>query len=414
MSTIKPKVLAICDHVGIPSGVGHMANLILTHLVKSGLQVVQMGGAVKHQEYKIQNVNGIKIYPVNVYGTPDDLRNIIGMEKPDMIFLFTDPRYFEWVWKMEDELRDKMPIYYYHVWDSDPIPQYNEKWYTSCDFISCISKLTHDIVKSFDVHCSYVPHGVNENVFKPLEDKTRIDQHRSATIQDSYDYDDDTFFVFWNNRNIRRKTPSHVIEIFSEFNKQVENSILTMHTNVVDGEGTDLYAVKEDLFPDTKVLFTDFKVDQPQLNVMYNASDVTVNFAYNEGFGLSTLESMAAGVPIVVSMTGGLQDQPYFKKDGKKLECGIGIKPETRTIVGSVPTPYIYDDRISVKEGVKALMKMYEMGKEGRAELGKNARQNVLDNFTADKMVKSVERDVKICLNDFEPRDPWTLQEYKK
>ena len=413
MSKLKKKILIIADHPQIPSGVGHMNSLICNHLVKSGYDVICFGGAVKHPTYEIQNVNGIKIYPVDVYGTPDQLRSVMQIEDPDMIFLFTDPRYFEWVWMMEDEIRDKIPIFYYHVWDCDPVPKYNTSWYESCDFISCISKLTYRIVKNFNVPCNYVPHGINTNVFKPIDDSFLIRDRKSRIIKKSYYYDDDTFIVFWNNRNIRRKIPGHVMEIFSEFNKMVENSIMIMHTNVVDNEGTDLYAIKEDLYKDAKIIFTDFKIDQKELNLFYNMADVTVNFAYNEGFGLSTIESMAAGTPIIVNMTGGLQDQIEYKKDGKIYKTGIGIKPHTRTLVGSVPTPYIYDDRVDTKDAVKALKKMYDMSKEERIEMSKRARENAVENFNEEKMVTEVEKSIRKTFEIFKCRDPWTITRFE-
>ena len=37
------------------------------------------------------------MYPVNDYGNPDLLRQIIKLEKPDAIMLVTDPRYFIWL-----------------------------------------------------------------------------------------------------------------------------------------------------------------------------------------------------------------------------------------------------------------------------------------------------------------------------
>ena len=54
--------------------------------------------------------------------------------------------------------------------------------------------------------------------------------------------------------------------------------------------------------------------------MLYNMADVTINIASNEGFGLGTAESLMAGVPIIVNVTGGLQDQCGFKnKDGSIL-----------------------------------------------------------------------------------------------
>ena len=42
---------------------------------------------------------------------------------------------------------------------------------------------------------------------------------------------------------------------------------------------------------------------------MYNMADCTINISDAEGFGLGTLESLSCETPIIVTMTGGLQEQ---------------------------------------------------------------------------------------------------------
>ena len=51
------------------------------------------------------------------------------------------------------------------------------------------------------------------------------------------------------------------------------------------------------------------------MNMLYNIADVQINLASNEGFGLGSCESLHAGTPIVVNVTGGLQDQCGFKNE---------------------------------------------------------------------------------------------------
>jgi glycosyltransferase involved in cell wall biosynthesis len=74
--------------------------------------------------------------------------------------------------------------------------------------------------------------------------------------------------------------------------------------------------------PDS-ILFLHRKVDKPTLAMMYNMADCTVNISDAEGFGLSTFESLSCGTPIIVNMTGGLQEQVT---DGENW-FGIGIEP---------------------------------------------------------------------------------------
>ena len=69
-------------------------------------------------------------------------------EKPDIVWIMTDPKWYKWLWQMEDEIRPLAPIVYYHVWDNYPAPKFNRTSYLSNDSIVSISKLTHDIVNT--------------------------------------------------------------------------------------------------------------------------------------------------------------------------------------------------------------------------------------------------------------------------
>ena len=112
--------------------------------------------------------------------------------------------------------------------------------------------------------------------------------------------------------------------------------------------------------------------------LIYNAADVTINISDAEGFGLATLESLSCGTPIIVNMTGGLQEQVT---DGKKW-FGFGIQPSSKTIIGSLQVPYIYEDRVSREDFMDALTKIYEMTSEERRELGRLGQQHVEKNYS--------------------------------
>ena len=67
-----------------------------------------------------------------------------------------------------------------------------------------------------------------------------------------------------------------------------------------------------------------------ELNYLYNMADISANIASNEGFGLGTAESVMAGTPIVVNVTGGLQDQCGFKTNKGKYLTEPTIKKTTK------------------------------------------------------------------------------------
>ena len=377
----KTKIFVIADHPFSPSGVGTQTKNFIESLIETGeYSFVCFGGAIKHTDYQPQKIDPYGddwvVYPVDGYGSQETVRSIIRTEKPDLLWFMTDPRFFGWLWEMEDEIRPLIPLVYYHVWDNLPYPDFNKIWYDSCDHIACISKVTYDIVKTVapNTDSCYLPHAVNSEVFKPLKEE------EINSLKEKSNLNDNKFTVFWNNRNARRKQSGSLIFWFAKFLDKVgkDKARLIMHTDPRDPNGPDLIAQVKNLgLSSGEVQFSTEKVELSQLAAMYNLSDVTVNISDAEGFGLATLESLSCATPIIVNMTGGLQEQVT---DGENW-FGVGIEPASRAVIGSQDIPYIYEDRINEDDFVNALEKLYNMSKEERQKLGQLGREHVLKNY---------------------------------
>lgn len=155
----RKKILLICDDIRVHSGIAHIAREIVINTCHR-YNFIQIAGAVKHPEKgkKLdisQDTNtkagiedsSIILYPTDGYGNPDLVRNLLKMEKPDAIMLITDPRYFTWLFAIENEIRKVCPIIYLQIWDDLPSPLYNKPFYESCDLLMAISKQTKLINK---------------------------------------------------------------------------------------------------------------------------------------------------------------------------------------------------------------------------------------------------------------------------
>ena len=376
------KVLVIADHPLAPSGVGTQTRYICESLLESDrFDIVCLGGAVKHTEYKPQIVEGWgqrwKVFPVDGYGNPDMVRSIIRTEKPDILWFMTDPRFFEWLWGMENEIRPLMPMVYYHVWDNYPAPMFNRSYYLSNDMIVAISKVTDNIVKEVapEVESIYLPHAVNSDIFKPLSEQV-IQDFKNEHMKEMKG----KFIFFWNNRNARRKQSGSVLWWFNDFLNKVgrDKATLIMHTDPKDPNGQDLHAIINRLdMSNGQAYISSQKIPPDHLSLLYNAADCTINIADAEGFGLATLESLSCGTPVVVNMTGGLQEQIT---DGKEF-FGVPIFPSSKAIIGSQGVPYICEDRISSVQFVSALEKIYNLPSSHRREMGLNGRKHVINNY---------------------------------
>tara|TARA_Y100001970_G_C14245535_1_gene867904 strand:+ start:1200 stop:2471 length:1272 start_codon:yes stop_codon:yes gene_type:complete len=381
----KIRILTLGDHPLSPSGVGTQTKYVCTALLDTGkFSILSLGGAIKHDDYRQIKVNPYgedwRIIPTDGYGTKEMIRSILATENIDIVWIMTDPRFWGWLWEMENEIRPHCPIVYYHVWDNYPVPKFNRSSYMSNDYIACISKLTHDVVKQAapKVRSQYVPHAVDSEIFKPLPEPDV--EAIKEQLWGSQGHDPEIFTVFWNNRNARRKQSGTLIYWFKKFLDKVghDKARLLMHTDPYDRHGQDLPTIIRDLgLSVNQIMLSTDKIDPRHLAGLYNCVDCTINISDAEGFGLSTLESLSCGTPIIVNMTGGLQEQVTNGTDW----FGIGLFPTAKSLIGSQTVPYIYEDRLGKDQVVNALYKMYLMDPKERKKLGMQGRNHVIENY---------------------------------
>jgi glycosyltransferase involved in cell wall biosynthesis len=447
----KKKILLLSDDLRLSSGVATVARELVLGTCHE-FDWVQVGAAINHPDQgKIIDLSqsiksefnidcSVKVYPWNGYGNIDLIRQLINTERPDCILHITDPRYWTWLYEAEHEIRQILPIFYLSVWDNWPTPHWNLPYYKSSDMLMAISRQTHAIHKAVlkqetmqDWQFRYLPHGINQKVFYPIEVNSP-EHNEVVAVRDKFNLKD-KFTVFYNSRNIARKRASDVIAAFAKFAREVgtDKVALLMHTQPIDQNGTDLYAVKNALAAGVDIQFSTDNLSQPQLNHLYNAAHVTINIASNEGFGLGTAESVMAGTPIIVNVTGGLQDQCGFKKadgtylkvtdyseewgsnaDGTYKDCGAWaypVFPAVRTIQGSIPTPYILDDIVNTDDVVKALHSAYS-DKDKLTEFGAQGREFMLSDdsmLNAETMCKNAIEFINIALQNWTPRNRFEI-----
>ena len=458
----RKKILFMCDDIRMTSGISTMAREIVIG-TSHRFNWINLGGAIEHPDAgkrldisdDTNNIMGIQdasvfIYPINGYGTQELIRQLIEIEKPDAIMFFTDPRYWIWLFQMESEIRKKIPMIYLNIWDDLPAPLYNKAYYESCDTLMAISKQTLNINKMVlgdrieNKILKYVPHGINHKVYFPInefmkDDTANVEKKREQL----FGKDQPEFVVFYNARNIRRKSTSDLIAAYAEFcesigKEKAKKCALLLHTQVRDDNGTDL-AVIRDLLCDpeyVKVVFHDARIPSNEVNWLYNIADVTALISSNEGWGLSLTESLMTGKMIIANVTGGMQDQLRFEdEDGnwidfdenfcsnhfgtykKHGEWAVPVFPTNSSIVGSIPTPYIFDDRCDFRDVAKAIKEVYDLDPQERAKRGNAGREWVLSQeakMSAETMCQNVVECIDQTFETFEPRKSFELTKIEK
>jgi len=462
----KKKILLLSDDLRLTSGIATVSRDMVIGTCHQ-YDWVQVGAAINHPDKgkvldlsddakKLTGVEdaSIKIYCNDGYGDQLLIRRLIETEKPDAILHFTDPRFWDWLYAMEHEIRTEIPLMYLNIWDDIPDPMWNKEAYGSCDLLMAISKQTYGInnrvltrfgEKTPEHRITYVPHGIDTNMYYPITDGDKSWQPLKNEIQKIRGNNENKFVVFWNNRNIHRKHPGDVVLAYHHLCKLVdsnggnasEDCLLLMHTQPIDPNGTDLTAVVNELCNEYPVLFSDKVLPGEALNVLYNLSDVTLNMTSNEGFGLSTAESLAAGTPIVVNVTGGMQDHcgfinpktgKYFsaddyievktlhrKEEWSTLQHGEWVKPvwpSNISLQGSVPTPYIFDDRADFREVGNVLYEWYKTSKEDRNAAGRKGVEFIKNpevGMSRDNMCQRVVDSIEGCFQNWQPRNRFEL-----
>tara|TARA_R110001592_G_scaffold319972_1_gene597801 strand:- start:654 stop:1628 length:975 start_codon:yes stop_codon:yes gene_type:complete len=282
----------------------------------------------------------------------------------------------------------------------------------------------------------YVPHGLNTKLFHPVDkaDKKLVEFKKNILKGRQSD-----FTLFFNSRNIRRKQIPDALLAFRVFlddlpKDKAEKCHFILHTEPRSEHGTDLEAVVEHLFGKdypNNITFSTTKYPQDQLNLLYNCADAQILLTSNEGWGLTLTESLLVGNPIIANVTGGMQDQMRFA-DGfdrwidfdadfpsnhrgtykKHGEWAFPVYPTSRSAQGSIPTPYIFDDRCAFEDAAEQIRAVYDLGPTERKVKGLKGMEWALSDeagFTTEHQAERVMEAFNTLFDTWEGREKFDI-----
>ena len=445
----RKKILLLCDDIRMHSGVATMAREFVVGSAHY-YNWFNLGAAVNHPEIgkvldisadvnkhaKIEDAS-IFVQPSNGYGDATAVRQLLKTQKPDAIFIFTDPRYWIWLFEIEREIRSKIPIVWLNIWDEYPAPMYNKTYYDSVDGLFGISKQTVNINKlvlgdkAKDKVIEYLPHGIDSEMFFPIHKEHKDWDGLQDFKKNLFKGKDIDFVFFFNSRNIQRKHPGDTILAFKYFCEKIgpeaaKKVALVMKTEVSSQHGTDLKAIKDTLASDLNIMFATEKLTPQQMNLLYNIADTTVLMSSNEGWGLALTESMMTGTMFIGNVSGGMQDQMRFVDEkGKWIDFNsdfpsnhrgtykehgewcLPVWPTNLSMMGSPLTPYIFDDRCDAEDVADKMLEAHSMTREERNEKGLKGREWAMSDesgFTGKVMSERIIKCIDKTLNNFSPR----------
>lgn len=154
------------------------------------------------------------------------------------------------------------------------------------------------------------PNGINVNMFNGIE--------RDYDFRRQYALDNEKIILFMG-RLVYEKGVQHLISAMPKILNSYHDAKL-----VIAGKGgmiDELKAQVNAMGIGNKVYFTGY-MDAKQVAKMYKCADVSVFPSTYEPFGIVALEAMLAGIPIVVSDIGGLNEIVEHGQNGMKSYAG--------------------------------------------------------------------------------------------
>ena len=192
---------------------------------------------------------------------------------------------------------------------------FGKKIIQKADFIQSISKYLADFAIKRGASCpmEVVPNGVDAGLFQ-----TKYKDFEIKSLRDNLGIKDE-YVVLTTSRLVYKNGIDILIKAMAILKGSRPNIKL-----LIIGDGPDLNKLKvqgQKLEIENNIVFLG-QIPQKDLPIYFRVSDVFVRASRSEGLGISFLEAMAAGIPIIGTPVGGIVD---FLSNG---HTGLLANPE--------------------------------------------------------------------------------------
>lgn len=239
-----------------------------------------------------------------------------------------------------------------HQGCSDKFPKIREKiekdiiWAAERIIAECPNDLK-DLIQHYQApqdKIEIIPCGYNPTDFYPVD---RTEAKGKLGLDPTFTY------ILQLGRMVRRKGIDNVIEAFSHAQHALpELRLLVVGGNFDSADDRTEYEHLEHLCTalniKDKVIFTGQK-DRDKLKYFYAASELFITTPWYEPFGITPLESMACGTPVIGADVGGISFTVRHE------ETGLLVSPQQPQQLSSAIVELITNDRKRMKFSVNAL-----------------------------------------------------------
>lgn len=180
-----------------------------------------------------------------------------------------------------------------------------------------------------------IPLGVDLDIYSPCDRKEARD---IAGLPPKYQ---DDFIVGNVNRNQPRKRLDLTIKYFAQWVKEfkIPNARLFLHVAPTGESGVDCEQLASYYGIQNRLILSDpgiYKgVEERKLALLYSCFDVQVSTTQGEGWGLTTMEGMACGIPQIVPAWSALED---WAKAAVRIPCSTTATTfDGINVIGGIP-----------------------------------------------------------------------------
>ena len=307
-------------------------------------------------------------YPYAIIGCPDDgqertmehQRNLANIHAAidamdwDIFFYQGDMGWnndiLQKVGEIQQEHPEKYTIFYMPI-DGDWSVGYAFDIFKWCSVPVVYTEHARSVIAQYAPHVaeytSVIGLGTEPEIFYPLSREERA----AARVKFFGETYRDRWLCINVNRNQPLKDLARSLAIFHQFHTEHPDSSLYLHSVINDAGGSLTFQAQMvgcDIFKSpAEILFSGLDLAHPwpraTLNELYNACDCLISTAYGEGWGLTTTEAMAAGIPVIVphgtanlDILGEGQERGWGVKTGGDLDHVVYLYSNGSTIASVV------------------------------------------------------------------------------
>jgi len=387
------KLFWVSDSVNLPTGYAQVTRNILYRLKIAGIEIENMGfqftpiGTIPSNvpvTYSVRwplGPTGQNLWEES-YGNKGSMEHHVKDVKPDILAILCDSFMIKWLLddvcgqKKYDKIKEycKKTLFYF-PFDSKDVYDKSAEVISLFDIKVSMSKWGRIVLKEqtgIDSH--YIPHGVDTNVYRPLPEYVKNAYRKQNKWENK-------FVIGCVAKNQTRKMLPNLIQAYKNLLESHKDMVLFMHCNPT--EGWDLVDYVKRLGLEKKVVFGvkagEFGIHEDKMNVVYNLMDVHVLPTTGEGFGLPIIESMAAGVPNIV--TDYTTAREIIGNNGEYIK----LCNEMPYVIGQLNTHRALP---SVPDIEKKILKLYN-NESLRKKYSKRGREQIIENYNWEKIIRA-------------------------